>query len=227
MSTEIPPPAEGFSDRSSSARRAIEWIIAVLLVVFGLATATAGGLVFGLSDRGRITELVHDEFIESDVFTQAELIDLLVASLWWGGIGVILVGAVLLVAGIALGWYRYRIDSLDEEGVPASFTSNALIGAIVSVATSFIPLSVLIGGGVAGYIHLDDRWAGAMVGAFTGVLLMIPWVVVGGSLIIGIVLADFFMTAFILVLSLLFISVFNIGLGAVGGYVGTYLRNRD
>ncbi len=219
--------AEGFSDRSSSARRTIEWIVAVLLVVVGLATAGSGGLVLAFADRDRITELVEDEVIESDIFTHAELIDLIVNGAWWGGLGIFLGGVAIVLVGLWFGWQRYRIDQLDEEGVPASFVSTALLGAVVTVITSFIPFSALIGGGFAGYIHLDDPWGGAWVGAFAGILLAIPTAIFLVMLVVGLVMADFLVLAFILVVGGLFVGIFNIALSAIGGYIGAYFRERN
>jgi hypothetical protein len=53
----------------------------------------------------------------------------------------------------------------DREG---EFWVNAVIGAVVAVVSSFVPLSPALGGGVAAYLQGGTRTVGAKVGAVFG-----------------------------------------------------------
>ncbi|WP_254543481.1 DUF5518 domain-containing protein [Halomarina pelagica] len=110
---------------------------------------------------------------------------------------------------------------------------NAVIGAIVTVVLSFVPLSPVIGGAVAGYLQRGDRRAGASVGALSGVFASLP--LVGALLFLGGVLT------FVPVIDTLTPLVGTVGvalvvgaflavalvaalLGALGGFIGVYVR---
>jgi hypothetical protein len=111
---------------------------------------------------------------------------------------------------------------------------NAALGAVVTVVLSFIGVSPVLGGGVAGYLQRESRRSGAKVGALSGAFATLPFLLIvalgllflipvgvgggmpglpGGVELIVVVLI-------ILPLTLLW----NVGLGALGGYLGTYVR---
>ena len=113
---------------------------------------------------------------------------------------------------------------------------NALIGAVVSVVLAFIPLSPVLGGAVAGYLQGGDEREGARIGGLSGAIAAIPLVLLaalvlavvsfvtiapdgvgGGALILG----AFF------VLGLLFLVLYTVGLGALGGILGVYVAERS
>lgn len=120
------------------------------------------------------------------------------------------------------------IDSdSDGDRAPNTFL-NALIGAAVSVLLGFVPFSPVLGGGVAGYLEGGDSRDGARVGAISGVLAAIPFVLVIFLVLAVIVIAP---EGGALGLSLL---VFTIVVGAVlyttvlsvvGGVLGVYIKN--
>jgi hypothetical protein len=115
---------------------------------------------------------------------------------------------------------------------------NALIGAVVTVITSFTGISPIIGGAVAGYLN---RYDGAKVGALSGVIASIP--LLGLLFLVGSVfaflpfagpgmmngpgamfgVAGFLLVVFVFVVALLY----AIALGAIGGYIGQYLKTED
>ncbi|AUX09740.1 hypothetical protein AArcSl_2115 [Halalkaliarchaeum desulfuricum] len=100
---------------------------------------------------------------------------------------------------------------------------NALIGAVVTIVTSFVPFSPILGGGVAAWLEKGDRTEGAKVGAVSGALislLLLP------LLFFGIVLAplDFGFTFVIMLFVVMFGAAYLIGFGALGGYLGAYIR---
>jgi hypothetical protein len=114
---------------------------------------------------------------------------------------------------------------------------NAVIGAVVSVVLSPLQFSPIIGGAVAGYLEGSETSAGVRVGALSGVLTAIPLILIlglfGGFFLVGLPFLDgagHFFTAVPLLLIVPFVLVafvFSIGLSAVGGYLGAYLRRED
>ena len=105
---------------------------------------------------------------------------------------------------------------------------NALIGAVVTVVTSVVPLSPVVGGAVAGYLQRGDNKEGATVGALSGVLVTVPLAVIGTLLValftiapeggggLGLVLGVF-------LLSVLVVGLYAVSLSVVGGVIGAYL----
>lgn len=113
-----------------------------------------------------------------------------------------------------------------------SFWVSALLGAVVSVVTSFVPLSPVVGGGVAGYLYAGSRNDGLRVGAVSGAIAAVPVVLlvalVFGGLGFVTVVEDALRTAalfvgLLLVVTLLVVAL-SAGLSAVGGYLGVYVR---
>jgi Kef-type K+ transport system membrane component KefB len=105
---------------------------------------------------------------------------------------------------------------------------NAVLGAAVTVVFSFTGFSPLLGGAVAGYLQRRDRREGARVGAISGALATIPFLLLvavffgafglllrGGGLLWMLVVLPLF---------LVLVAAWNVGLGAVGGYLGVYVQ---
>lgn len=111
---------------------------------------------------------------------------------------------------------------------------NAVIGAVVTVIFSFTGISPLIGGAVAGYLQQETRRSGAKVGAYSGALAFLPFLfilVLGfGFFLAGPLMGDGFGVPggieLVIILFVIFplLLLWNVGLGAAGGYLGTYLR---
>jgi hypothetical protein len=112
---------------------------------------------------------------------------------------------------------------------------NALVGAVVTVLTSFTGLAPVVGGAVAGYLNRRD---GVKVGAISGAIATIPllfiFFLVGSFLAFVPVMgggprAGFGAGLGIVVLVFVFglLLVYSVGLGALGGYVGEYLYTED
>ncbi|MEF8788608.1 MAG: DUF5518 domain-containing protein [Haloarculaceae archaeon] len=108
---------------------------------------------------------------------------------------------------------------------------NAAVGAVVTVVLSFTGFSALLGGGIAGYLQGEPPKRGARVGALSGAIAVLPVVLV---LVLGFVLVlgqpaalgvpggvELAVILFVM-FPLLFAVI--IGLSAVGGYLGGYLR---
>jgi hypothetical protein len=112
---------------------------------------------------------------------------------------------------------------------------NSVIGAVVTVLTSFLPFSPVIGGAVAGYLQEEDAGGAMRVGAIAGLLSAIPLVFVIVAL--GSILP--FLPAFgtpgnvaglfgvLFAVVLLFTLVYTVGLSTLGGYLGWYLESES
>lgn len=105
---------------------------------------------------------------------------------------------------------------------------NVVIGAVAGIVLSFIPLSTVLGGAVAGYLEGGDTSDGVRVGALAGLIMLIPFALFGLAFMMFIL---GFGTggapiAFGLfgVMILLFGAVYTVGLSAVGGYLGVYIK---
>ena len=101
---------------------------------------------------------------------------------------------------------------------------NALIGAIATIVLSFTIVSPVLGGALAGYL---ERSGGVRVGAIAGVIAAIP------VLLLGIAFVGLFpawgggprVASLLFVVLLLFlVPLYIIGLSALGGYLGVYVR---
>ena len=101
---------------------------------------------------------------------------------------------------------------------------NGLIGAVVTVILSFTVVSPIVGGAVAGYLEKTD---GVRVGAISGVIAVLP-LLLFGVLFLGLFTTGSMSVVFGL-LVVLFVLVFGViwtvGLSALGGYLGVYLRD--
>lgn len=102
---------------------------------------------------------------------------------------------------------------------------NALIGAVVSVVLSFIPLSPVIGGAVAGYLEERD---GVRIGAISGAMAAVPMMLVFG-LFISVVLFGASVGGGMALLAMVGVvaMLYTVTLSALGGYVGVYLADRQ
>lgn len=106
---------------------------------------------------------------------------------------------------------------------------NAVIGAVAGIILSFIPLSTLLGGVIAGYLEGGEMENGVKVGAIAGLIMLIPLVFIGlfaltfflGVGTGGPPFAVGLMAFFILV----FGALYTVGLSVVGGVLGIYLKN--
>lgn len=105
---------------------------------------------------------------------------------------------------------------------------NAIIGAVVSVLSSSVigPLGPILGGGVAGYLERQD---GPTVGTLSGVIASLPLVVLvffAGAFFLFIpeqLLAG--VGVLIAIVAFVIIVLVSGLLGALGGYLGVYVRS--
>jgi uncharacterized membrane protein len=117
---------------------------------------------------------------------------------------------------------------------------NVVVGAVATVALSgVIPFSPLFGGGIAGYLQGGDRSEGLRVGAISGVVAFVPVAAVGLLVFVFVVTAFVggaasgaprafgafgALTAFGGVLVGFLSVVYIVGLSALGGWLGNYVK---
>jgi len=104
---------------------------------------------------------------------------------------------------------------------------NAGIGAVVTIVTSFLPFSPVLGGAVAGYLQGGTRTEGAKIGGISGAISLLPMLFFGFIVMLflfGIAPAEGGIAfVFLLLVAGTFAAAYTIGLGALGGYVGVYV----
>jgi hypothetical protein len=235
------------SARESSQRRgdcrdtqtlsaAVDWLVAGALVVAGLLAGLVGISLNAAVDRAELARLVADGTIESGTFSDAELVDVMYALAWWGGLGLAVMGLLFVGGAIAFLFYRRRTRKRRaERGVTSPDTAtNAIVGAVVTVVTSFVPFSPVLGGAVAGYLQGGERMQGARVGGLSGLVASLPVVVlfvflVGGLLVVSAQVSAGIgagVVAALAAIALAIAVVYTVVLSALGGYVGVYVSGQ-
>jgi len=112
---------------------------------------------------------------------------------------------------------------------------NAVIGAVATALLSgFVPLAPLLGGGIAGYLEGGDRNDGFRVGLYSGVIGLAVSLVLFA--VVFVFLAAFLAFVpealglfgaaglLVLVLGTLTTAAYFLGLSALGGWLGNYVR---
>lgn len=103
---------------------------------------------------------------------------------------------------------------------------NALIGATVTVVTAFFaPLSPVLGGAIAGYLEGANADTGIWVGALSGVIALIPLLVIVPFALFVFVFEPIVAVSVLFLLAIVvgFLAVYTVGFGAIGGVLGVYL----
>jgi hypothetical protein len=121
---------------------------------------------------------------------------------------------------------------------------NALVGAVATFVLSWLPLSPVLGGAVAGYLQGPDTSRGLRAGALAGGIAAIPGllgVAAVGTFVLGIPVLGAVgggsgsllgfglgIVGILLVLALLLVIVLGyfVALSAAGGYLGSVVADR-
>ncbi|WP_458185104.1 DUF5518 domain-containing protein [Haladaptatus sp. NG-WS-4] len=101
---------------------------------------------------------------------------------------------------------------------------HAIIGAVVTIVTAFIPFSPVLGGALAAYLEDSNTDDGVRIGAISGAIATVP-MILAGFLFVSIFAFGGVPGGFLVFLVLLgvFALLYTMGLSALGGYVGAYL----
>jgi len=207
--------------------RAIDWVLGALLGITGILSALGGAALYYGLNRADVAEAIRESEFESEVLTEAEAIDALVALGHWSGIGLGLTGLGVLLLGAAVVVVHGRARSAGR-GTPGWILGVA--GATVEAVLSFIPLSPILGGAAAGYLQRDADANGIGVGAYAGLFACAPALVVavfaGIGLLLGVPGSVAVAVGTALAVAVVGVLVYFIGLSALGGYVGSRFRDR-
>lgn len=218
---------DGRDDRPVPA--AVDWILGALFVLVGLASAAGGAALLAAIDRSAIREAVVEEDVQSDVLTDAEIVDVAQAATTWGGVGLLVLGAVLVLGGIAYVLMRRRTHRRAAAGESVShYGGNAVLGAVAAIVLSFVPFSQVAGGFLAGALERGGDRRSLGVGALSGVLSVAPLLVLLafalGGVAAGLLGVGESAWALLVVAGLLLtlgtLATIGAGLGALGGFLG-------
>jgi hypothetical protein len=196
----------------------LDVVVTGVLSLVGVAVGFAG-LGLAAVDRGAIAAVVDRFAVQSELFSGGELVELAAAVAYWSGVGAALTGALFVAVGV--GFLLECVRGTDDTGT----ATNALYGAVVAAALSFVPGSPVLGGAAAGYLQ-GER--GPRVGAAAGVVAAVPALLLVGFAFVGLTngLATVGATAVaalvgvVGVVALLLVLAFSTALGAVGGALG-------
>jgi hypothetical protein len=111
---------------------------------------------------------------------------------------------------------------------------NAVLGAVATaLLSSFVPFAPLFGGAISGYLEGGTRSDGLRVGAISGLIGLLLWVVVGAFFVFvfalvalgGRVPALFgAFGVFVILVGVVFGAIYTVGLSALGGWLGNYVK---
>ena len=104
---------------------------------------------------------------------------------------------------------------------------NVLVGGIAGIVLGFVPFSPVLGGAITGYLEESTPREAVKAGAMAGVVMLVPFAFFGlfvAAFLLGfgdapLALGIFGFFAFV------FAGFYTVGLSALGGYIGDYLRD--
>lgn len=217
----------------------VDWVAGTVIALGGLLLTTGGSTLSFVVDRsllqegvesGRITVVI----VERDL-TQAEMLEVTLDIVNWTGWGLLVTGIALIIFAIAYVIARHRAHRrTPEDGVPGTYRSYAVLGAVATAVLSFLPFSPVLGGGVAGYLERFRSGRTASIGAVSGFLAMLPAIVILIFVAIGLYtgLSNLeyggfgIVTTAAMLFAIVFTAAYGAGLGALGGFAGGRLAEQ-
>ena len=207
----------------------LDWILGGLVAFVGLLFALAGLFLFLVPDRENVETAVASEGFQVEGMTEPEFVDLTLTLLPWLAAGLLLTGLAMTVLGGAYIVHRRRVRDRAATGKPTdNYLAHALLGAVVSAVLSFIPISGIIGGGLAGYLQRGESERTVSVGAASAVLMSAPFLVIGLFVAAGLIAGSTAISdggfavinaVVVIVGGLLSLGIAT-ALGATGGWIG-------
>ncbi|MEE6208920.1 DUF5518 domain-containing protein [Salarchaeum sp. III] len=215
------------SDRAIVFDRLGDWVLGAVLWISGCVVALGGAaLYYGVTRQG-VADLIREGEFRSDVLTEAEAIDLITALSHWSGIGLLVSGASIILIGVAVVVVHRRARR-DNRGTPAWILG--VVGATVAAVLSFVPFSPVLGGAAAGYLDSTHDSRGISVGALAGVFGSLPLLIIGLFTSAGLFVSSppeaVTAVAILLGIAVFMSLVYFVGLSALGGFVGKWVRKR-
>ncbi len=228
-------PGQAMAGTSTDVPPFVDYLVGALFAICGLALMVGGTVLTAVVDREMIVDVVAEETsrsvtTRSEMFTDAELVEIGSNLVTWVGWGLLITGALLVIGGIGFAYLRYRAYSRYAE-TPSErndYWANAVRGAAVSGLLSFVPFSSAIGGAVAGYLEHSKSDRTISVGALSGLIVIAPVLLLvlfalGGVVagMIAVEAAGIALTVIVLLfLAVTITTVTGVGVGAIGGYAG-------
>jgi hypothetical protein len=207
--------------------RHVDWAIGAVLALVGLLGTALGGALYYAVNRPDVADLIHNSEFQSEILTEAEAIDALVAVGQWTGLGLVVAGLLTVLVGVAVVIAHGRAR---RAGRSTPRWIVALVGGLVGIVLGFLPFSPGIGGAVAGYLDPNRTASGFGIGAISGLFAAIPMVIVAGFTSVGLFigLPTEAVVAVLSVVSIVsvFAAAIGLALSAVGGYAGHWIREQ-
>ncbi|ELZ06666.1 DUF5518 domain-containing protein [Natrialba aegyptia] len=108
---------------------------------------------------------------------------------------------------------------------------HAFIGAVAAVILSFVPVSTVLGGAIAGFLEGPDTRDGAIAGALAGAITFVPFAGIAlfvlGFIGLGIGAAvpaeGFAIVFFAFAMISMVVLLYTVGFSLLGGMLGSYL----
>jgi hypothetical protein len=218
--------SNGPSDSPAVFDRLLDWAVGALLGIAGLLSALVGWSLSYVIDRATVADVIAAGEFRSDVLTETQAVDLLSALSQWVGLGLVAVGVLSISVGVAVVVAHGRAR---EKGQPTPRWILGVIGAMVGTLLGFVPLSPALGGAVAGYLDPDPAASGLGVGIVAGLFAALPALVItlflGAGLVTGLPAGLVPAAAAVFAVAVLFSLAYLVGLSALGGYLGRWLRD--
>lgn len=226
--TSGPSGSAGATRRSREIPRIAELGAAAVFVVGGLLMLLGGATLLTVADRALLADLAAMDMLKPNQLSDAVLVELSLALTTWGGWGLILTGAGMVIGGIGFALATREDGSAEREGGPTRRDSIVLGGA-AGILLAFVPFSPALGGGLAGYVGPPGQ--GLATGSGAGLLAVLPGLIPGIFLAVGFVLdapviesgPSATVLGVLLAGGLLLGAVMGIIIGGLGGYIGDRL----
>ena len=121
-------------------------------------------------------------------------------------------------------------EPADEPSLPERASNtllNGFVGSAVSVLALFFvgPYSSILGGAVAGYLEGGDLSDGVTVGTIAGFVTVVPVLLFAGAVLaLGVFVPEGLPFGIVLLAIATLLTILVVGLSAVGGVVGVYVK---
>lgn len=203
----------------------VDCVVASLVSLVGLVVVTVGVGLLNAVDPAAVGEVVERFAVQSELFSDAQLVELGTTVADWSGVGAVVTGGLLVLVGA--GFLLHRLLGSNEGGETERIATGAAYGAAVTAALSFVPGSPVLGGAAAGYLQ-GDRGSGTAAGAVSGAASAVPALLLVGFVFVGITnglatvgaAAIATLVGLVGMVALSVLLAFSTVMGALGGAVG-------